>query len=462
MMPYAPGAPGARGARLQRALCAGLAALACLTPRALGAPSDYATQAGYTLALPYDPESYFTAVTAFPPATGRVLEGYPLAGRLLAATGRDVLMQRAFGGAEWLTVAYLDPSERPMDPSFVEITPSGATIALGAGFYKPLYVFETALLGIAAPPNLTTAPGVKRYDVVYYDGAWRDERYLFLNAGGAAQDSAILVVDTQLEGEAAVTTLVADIPGASAGIAFDRNGNLITGIGYDYDGGVRTGELRIFTASALAMALESEPLDYQADGLLLADNVLSAASLVVDANDNLFVGGGDLFGTTGALGYAAAIDASVLARVLAGGAPLDRSAPGELTVIAPDPCMNDDSTGVLYIEATNMLLVSANLASVPPDCAAVDYSGTGTPSTQAYFPPGAPDDDGDGIPNGVDPDYRMPDVIDRRDLDRLVRSFGASVGDATYDASADRTGDGLVDWRDYDALLAAWGTLRTP
>jgi hypothetical protein len=125
----------------------------------------------------------------------------------------------------------------------------------------------------------------------------------------------------------------------------------------------------------------------------------------------------------------------------------------------PDPCHNDDATGVTYVPGVDMVLVTANLATQPPDCAAVDWSGGGAPVAYAYFPPDAPDEDGDGVPNGVDPDYLPRDVVGRAELDRLMAAFGATSSDSNFDADLDSDGDHTIQWSDYDALLTRWGKL---
>jgi hypothetical protein len=433
-----------------------MVALWASTSAARAAPA-YEPVADYTFSLPYSPTSFSSSASAFPITTQRVLEGYPLASRLLAATGNDVFLQTAFGTPDWLPVAHTDPEEGSMDPCFLRITPNGERIALGTGLEQPLYVFPAALLSLETPPILRATPGVRSYQLSYYDAAWRDDRYLFLNAG-TSTGSAIFVVDTESEGPDAIRIAIDAIPGASGGVAFDRQGNLITGNGYDYGpDGSHTGELRIFSAADIASVLTGTPLAYTTDGIVLADNVLSAAFLKVDADNNLLVGGGDAFGSTGNKGYAAVIDHLVLSRVLSGGSPLNPAMPGELQVVAPDPCKNDDATNVLYIDGINLLLVSANMSTQPPECADLDWSGSGPPPFHAYFPPDPPDEDADGIPDGVDADFSQRIVTGRGELAHFMSAFGSSRGDTHYDAQLDSDGDGTIGWADYEALLARWG-----
>ncbi len=94
-------------------------------------------------------------------------------------------------------------------------------------------------------------------------------------------------------------------------------------------GGAETGQLKIWSSDEIdaLLALGAEALDYLATGDILAEGVLSAAFLGVDSENNLYVGGGDVFGSSGNMGYAALVNASVLERVLDGGAPADLSSP---------------------------------------------------------------------------------------------------------------------------------------
>lgn len=442
---------------MTRLRCAlfGLVALAWTAP-ALAAPS-YGDQGGYSITPPSDPNSFTTLMTAFPSSSTRLVDGYPLASRLLAATGRTVFLQKTFGASTWLPVAVLDDSDPAMDPAFLVLAPDGEKVALGTGLSKPLYVFAASLMSVASPVVLTTSPNARRYDLAYYSAAFRDDRYLFVNAGGETLGTSyVTVIDTESSSPSAVPIL-ANIPGASAGIAFDAAGDLVTGIGWDADD-TRTGEIAIFDAAAVTAAIASgTSLDYDQSEHVLATGILSADSLGFDGAGNLYVGGGDVFGMSGHYGYADIIDANVVTRVLAGGAPADPNDPNDVARIAPDPCANDDWTGVTFVPGVDMLIVSANLASVPPSCETVDWSmGPAAPVT-VYFPPGAPDADGDGIPDGVDPDFEPQRLLGPGELSRLVNALDATTSNPNFDASVDYDGDGTIGDEDFTWLRAHWG-----
>ncbi len=196
----------------------------------------------YAITPPSDTHSFTTLLAAFPASDTRVTYGYPLASRLLAATGRTVFLQQTFGESTWLPVAALAATDPYMDPAFLALSAGGETIALGVGLEKPLYVFSASALSVSAPDVVTTDPNAKRYDdLSYYSAAFRGDRYLFIDAGGAMTgESYIYAVDTQATVET-ILPIIGAIPGASAGIAFDAAGDLVTGIGWDADDS-RTGE----------------------------------------------------------------------------------------------------------------------------------------------------------------------------------------------------------------------------
>ena len=252
-------------------------------------PRTTATEAATLSTPPSDSGSFTTVMTAFPTTTARTVGGYPLASRLLAATGRTVFLQKTFGASDWLSAATLDSSDPAMDPAFLAITPNGEQIALGGGLSKPLYIFPTSLLSVATPVVLTTSSGAHRYDLPYYSGAFRDNRYLHSStwAEPSSEQSFIEVIDTDSPTSNA-TPVIANIPGASGGITFDAAGDLVTGIGWD-SSDTRTGEIALFDSAAIDTALTSgTSLDYDTDEHVVATGLLSADSLGFDVNRNLW------------------------------------------------------------------------------------------------------------------------------------------------------------------------------
>ncbi len=257
----------------------------------------------------------------------------------------------------------------------------------------------------------------------------------------------------------------------------------MTGNGYTYDDTVsKTGEIKIWKKSDIDSVLAGgKPLAYVTTGNRLADSILSASPLSFDADNNLIVGGGDAFGGTHDIGYAALVNAAVVSRVLAGGAPVDESKASEFTQLAPDPCMNDDATRALYVPSLKMVVVSANLQTTQPNCAFYDNSGDPAAATvKLYFPSTAPDTDKDGIPDGADNAYLTPNpdqkdsdgdgfgdvadvdfdndgVISEKDFSLFLEAFESTKGDSNFNVSADFNHDDKVDFVDFATFKQRWG-----
>lgn len=435
--------------------------------------------------------SWFTAVEYFPAATTATIGGYQAAGRMIAATGRKIFLQRNFGSSQeendweshWDLVATVAGA---MDPCFIRISPDGSKIALGTGYAAPMLVFPTSMLSRSNPPQLhngtSPASGVTAYDVNYYDGAWADNRYIVINGGqwpGPGYASGVGVVDTTNPNDTG-TGLIYNIPGASASITVDALGNIYTGIGYATSPN-RTGEIKVWTASEWSKSSPTA-LDYEANTRIVANNTLSAAYLGTDAEGSLYVGGADAFGVGGPSerGYTAIINRAVINRVTATtpGSPANEADSSEYRQFAPDPCANDSAMGILFGNKGKGLAVMwnpANLTCNPG--AADDYWMPGVlPRLAVYYPDNAPDADGDGIPdasdnayltpnpdqtdtdkdgwgNAADADFNNDGVVNSRDMNLLRSSLG-SAGDSVYDMN----GDGLVSSRDATRATQRLGT----
>jgi hypothetical protein len=437
-----------------------------------------------------DPYSWFTATEYFPSDSTAMVGGYGVAGRLIAATGRKVYLQRNYGSSEWDVVATVGAA---MDPSFVRISPDGSRIALGIGYGAPMLVFPTSMLNSSNPPVLhdgsNPASGVTAYNVNYYDAAWVDNQYIVINGGiwpGPPYGSGVGVLDANNSSDLGVG-LIEDIPGASASIAVDASGNLYTGIGYATGPPNRTGEIKVWAAGEWSTT-PSATLDYENNDRIVANNVLSAAYLGADSEGNLHVGGGDAFGTGGTSenGYAALIDQAVVARVAASGtpgAPVSESSSTEYRSFTPDPCRNDSATGILYSDWGRGMAVSWNPTNDSCNAGAADeYWMYGVqPRLTIYYPDSAPDQDDDGIPdsadnayltanagqqdsdgdgwaNAADADYNNDGKVNAQDNNIFRQAFGSLSGDSNYNENVDMNNDGKVNARDLNSFRTRFGS----
>ena len=297
--------------------------------------------------LPEVEYGYFTHVDFFFEKTHAILG--VLDGRGLAVNGSTVYLQESFGSDDWEVVA---TTNTVMEPAFIHISPSGDKIVIGEGWEQDVLVFPLSILSATGPPVLDTHPNTTVIPVNHYDAVWFNDQYLLVNGGlwpGSPYESTIICIDVDAVTGAA---LITDIPGASSGLAFDSDGNLITGIGYH---STRTGELKLWNAVDISDAIYNYT-SYQydgAEGKILAEEVLSAAALGIDYEGHLHVGGGQYEEQNPVeLGFAVFIHSDVSYRVNANdgslGFALDKSPGiGEYKTMSPDDCMDDSATFIV-------------------------------------------------------------------------------------------------------------------
>lgn len=422
---------------------------------------DYGTAQGSTqeVSFPTIQSGFVAVVDQFPPTAGEQIGNFPVDGLSLVAMDQTLYLQKNHGASAFIPVG---TTQGVMDPAFVRISPDGTKIALGLGFAQDLLVIPTSALDTTNPPVLDTAPGVQAYPINYQEGEWLGNDLLVLTGGlwscgqGIPCISGIGAIDTSVPNDPG-GALIQNIPGASGAIGIDPFGNLVTGLGFAPPG--QTGEIRYFSSAQVFNALGTgTPLDYGVDGALLASNVLSASSLGFDAEGNVHIGGGDAFGGGAGTetGYAAVIEASVVARVAGGGAPVDEGNGSEYKELAPDSCEDDPATGAIYNSWGASLGVLWNPTTVDGgSCTAAgqDFWGPGvTPRFTMYFPAGAPDQDGDGIPDSADNAFFTPNP-GQEDFD----------GDGTGNvADADLNNDGFVDLADFFDFASSYLEAPSP
>jgi hypothetical protein len=428
---------------------------------------DYGTSAGTEAAaidLPTISAGYAMVVDYFPAATTEVIDDqFEAAGRLIAAEGKTVYLQRTYGSGVWDAVATVPDT---MDPSFIHVSPDGSLIALGLGYGQPLLIVPTSVLSVSTPPDLTDsaeAPGVISFEnVSYYDGDWKDNRYFIVDGGSwPGSDctypyhddpdcvfySGVGAVDTQdSDPENHTGVLLATHDGASADVEVTADGELLIGIGWYTSPTNRTGEIKVWADGEWDPTTPNS-LDYESNTRVLAENLLSAAWMGQDAEGNLHVGGGDAFGTGGTdeNGYAALIEEQVVGDIAAGIRTAsvsdgNRTDNTEYKYFAPDPYEDDSATGILAGDWGRGLAVMWNSSGTGSQGSATDYWMTGvTPSLTVYYPGSAPDGDGDAIPDASDNAYLTANA-GQEDTD------GDGYGNA---ADGDFNNDDVVNYSDF-------------
>lgn len=339
-------------------------------------------------------------------------------GRIIAVTGSTVFLETAPGAGVFQPAATIDPAllADPTDPGFVRVSPTGARVAVGAGFAKPVLIFSAALLETDPPTTLTTA-NTARFDIPHFDGAWLDDDTLALTAGDFGGPAFVTLLDVTSDPAAPINpVIISNIDGASAGVAFDNAGALYTGNGFDNSPGApgtsETGWIKRFT-----LAEWSVGADFEADGVLIAD-ILSASPIRFDDAGTMLVGGGDF--SSGDNGAVAIVRAAAIEGAILSGIPIDDDDPALVRRLDPI----GDGSGFLsgfFNAYTGELIITGGSAWFATSGRRVG------------------DINGDGAVTGSD-------------LLILLNSFGDA------DPFADLNADGAVDGADLLLLINNWGT----
>lgn len=275
-------------------------------------------------------------------------------GRLVHLDGANVYTEDALGSRTFSLLGTLPNADMPdpqfSGPAFVRVSPDGTRLAVGNNGGLSWSNYEVGVF------NLGGLTG-NWFDAGHYEAEWIDNTNLGLTAGGGGPPSIATALDTTSNPSSPTNpTIINNIGGYSAGLTFDSAGNLYTGNGFDADGPSDTGWIKAFSASDWMPALTGGmPADFEASGTLIVD-LLAAGTLGFDAEGNLHVGGGDLYGGSGDYGYAGLVRNTALADALAGGDPADPLDPLEVRKFDPSSAniydVNyNDVTGELYLRA---------------------------------------------------------------------------------------------------------------
>jgi hypothetical protein len=282
-------------------------------------------------AVPSSIDAYAPAGSFSLPGAGRydVLPD----GRVVAVADTTVYVETGVGTRSFATLGTLSGASFPGGayggPAFVRVSPDGTRLAVGNNGGA---AYDNYQVGVF---NLSDLSGAW-YAAGHYEAEWRDNRYLGLTAGDAA-GTRVTALDTQSADPLNPTnpTLVTNIGGASTGLTFSSTGYLFTGNGYAFGGPSGTGAIKAFAPSAWEPALTGgAAVDFENSGTLVGD-LLSAGSLGFDVAGNLFVGGGDLFGS-GDGDYAALVSAAALQHALAGLGAVNPADPTQVRRLDPD------------------------------------------------------------------------------------------------------------------------------
>jgi hypothetical protein len=229
-------------------------------------------------------------------------------GRVLVLNGSTVLVETAPQSETFTSLGDVAGFTPGFGPSFMAVSPDGTRAVAGSNGDGYVAVFDVSNPAVATqypvPSDLT--------------GDWIDNQRLAITSFGGVQ-----ILDTTTS---TVRTII-NVDGFSAGVTVDAQGNLYTGNGFDGPTGPQTGWIKAFSQAEWQNAFDTNtPITFETSGTLIAD-LLTASPLGFDASGNMFVGGGDFFGQSNDLGYAALVDASAVDAALAGSQmpPIDAS-----------------------------------------------------------------------------------------------------------------------------------------
>lgn len=260
-------------------------------------------------------------------------------GRLIAMTGFSVYVETGVGAGQFALAATLDSSlfASAPDPAFIKVSPDGSRIAIGggqdfsSGSTRPIVVFDSTVLNGGGVATLN-ASNASAFSVEHSEAAWADNTRLAVTAGAFGSPARVDLLDvTSSVSAPAITTAVSNIQGASGGIAFDALGRMYTGNGFALGtpGASDTGWVKVFEQSLW----DGGGADFEADGTFLVD-ALSASGLSLDGEGNLFIGGGDFFGS-GDGGYMGIASADAISEALLGLGGIDSDAIAEFRRLDP-------------------------------------------------------------------------------------------------------------------------------
>jgi hypothetical protein len=254
-------------------------------------------------------------------------------GRVVALAGTTVYRETAPGTRAFTLLGTLPPGDIPsFGAAFIRVSPNGAQIAVGNDGGA---MFDDFQIGVFTLPGLTGA----WLNADHFDAAWIDNQFLAVTAGQFGSPSVVTKLDTASPTPANPfnVTVIANISGASGGIAFDASGNLYTANGFHEGTGLsQTGEVHAFKKADWTAAVTlGTPIDFETHGIPIID-LLSGSPLAFDLAGDLVVGGGNSFGTPPDGNYFAVVNATAVATALGGGGFISTTDPTKVHRFDPD------------------------------------------------------------------------------------------------------------------------------
>ena len=252
-------------------------------------------------------------------------------GRILLIRNDEIWIESGVRSRSFSPLGTLPGADFPsFGAAFLRVSPGGEKLAVGNNGGSSFADYKVGIFDIATlTGNWFTAD--------HYDAAWIDDIWLALSHGDFVNPSIVSALDTNSPNPATpdIATLVVNIGGASAGVAFHSSGWLLTGNGFQSSGPSQTGDVRAFAPAAWQAALlGGSPLDFEASGLPVTE-LLSASPLDFDAEGNLLIGGGD-FSSVDDFDFVGVVHASAVGAALLGGPVVDPNDSAAVRRLDPD------------------------------------------------------------------------------------------------------------------------------
>lgn len=274
-------------------------------------------------------------------------------GRILVLSGTTVFRETTPRSRIFVPLGDLpDADFNEFGASFLKISPDGDRIAVGNDGGASFDHFQVGVFAIRSLRGTW-------FDANSFQAAWINDRFVALTAGTFGSPGIVTALDTFSSDPAHPSnrTIISNIGGASAGIAFDKHENLYTGNGFAISGPSTTGTVKAFRRADWRAALHGgPPVDFEAQGTVIV-TVLSASPLDFDASGNLFVGGADFGG--GDINFAAFISSAAVRSALEGNGPVNTSDPAQVRKVDPDPAP-DSAYNIIVNRARNEVYLTSS------------------------------------------------------------------------------------------------------
>ena len=213
-------------------------------------------------------------------------------GRLILTDGTTVWLE---DGVDLRTFTAIGTFPTPTLAGFVRMSPSGRRAAMTSSDGKKILTFDPLRVVV----ERTFEPGTS----LSFDSEWIDDTTLAVTLVEIGEGPLLKFFDAT---NGTQKTVIRNLGDASGGVTYDRaSGLLYTGIGFLSDTDPTVGLIKAFPESQWSNP-PTGGIDFVTTGTPVA-NFLSAAFLGFDKFGNLYVGGGDAFGGTGDMDYAAVV-----------------------------------------------------------------------------------------------------------------------------------------------------------